>query len=103
TINGTVSFTGTTSLGEIFTGTVSVNGSNPNATLGFLGVTTTSSTDYITSLKFSAMVNGGANVVVDNVSFGQAVPEPASVALFAVGTLAVGAGALRRRFRRTQA
>jgi PEP-CTERM motif len=102
TASGLVSFTGTTSQGETFSGNVSVNGADRATTLGFLGVTTTSPDDFITSLKFSAQVGSNVNVVVDNVSFGQAVPEPASMALFASGALVLGGGALLRRFRKVQ-
>jgi PEP-CTERM motif len=93
---GTIDFSGTTSLGENFSGSVTVNGSLATGPFGFLGVTTTGPNDYITSLLFSAVVGANTNVVVDNVSFGT-VPEPASITLLGSGVLLVGAVLLRRR------
>jgi hypothetical protein len=96
--NTTISFFGTTSLGENFTGTVSVQGANFTAQFGFLGVTTTSPTDYLTSLTFSAPVATNFSPIVTNVSIGAAIPEPTSMALFVAGALVIGVGAIRQRF-----
>jgi len=98
--NGFVVLSGTTSNGEVFSAMISVPGADPNSQLGFLGVTTNSPTDYINSLTFSTIPGANVNGIVDNVSFGQAIPEPASLALFATGGLIVAAGLIRRRFRR---
>lgn len=97
--NAMVSFSGITSHGEAFSGTTSVTGADPNGPLGFLGVSTNSSTDYINSIVFTVPPGTNVNVILDNVSFGQAIPEPASMALFATGGLILAAGVLRRRFR----
>jgi len=101
TVDGPVSFTGTTTLGETFSGMVQVAGSNKNSPFGFLGVTT-SPNDFITSIRFSATVGSNVNVLVDNVSFGTPIPEPASIALFGSGVLLVGMNVLVRRIRRAK-
>jgi hypothetical protein len=97
--SGMVSFFGTTSQGEKFAGSVMVQGTNPNGPFGFLGVTTTSPTDYITSLTFSTAIGANQNVIIDSVSIGTAIPEPASMALFVTGALVIGVGAIRRLSR----
>jgi hypothetical protein len=100
--NSVVSFLVTTSNGTSFTSSVAVNTSLPGSSLGFLGVVDTAPGDFVTSLTFSAPMGSSENVVIDNASFGfapQTVPEPASMALLVTGSLAIGATALRRRFR----
>ncbi len=98
-MTGPVTFFGTTSMGENFTGTVSTMGGNPNAPLSFLGVTTTTPNDYVTNLIFSTPVGSNQSIIVDNVSIGTAIPEPTSMALFVVGSLVIGVGAIHRRAR----
>jgi hypothetical protein len=93
--NGSVTFSGATSQGENFTGSVSTQGANPNAPLQFLGVIATTPNDYITSILFTSGVGANQNIVIDNVS----VPEPTSMALFVLGGLVIGVGAVRRLHR----
>jgi hypothetical protein len=100
--NSVVSLVVTTSNGSIFNSSVLVDATSSTSTFGFLGVIDTTPGDSITSLRFSSPVGSNQNVLIDNFSLGfapQAVPEPASMALIATGSLAIGATALRRRLR----
>ncbi len=105
--NSIVSFVATTSNGEVLSGSVKVDGSTPGSSLGFLGVSTKSPGDYVTSMTFFSPLGANQNVVVDNVSFGTitplAVPEPTSMALLAIGALGLSGHAVRSQLRKTRA
>jgi hypothetical protein len=100
TSNSVVSVLVTTSDGSSFNSSVMVDARSANSSLGFLGVVLTTPGDFVTSLTFSTPVGASQNVMIDNVSFGSAVPEPASIALLVTGSLAIGTAALRRRLRK---
>ena len=101
--NSIVSFAATTSKGEVLCGSVMVDGSTTGSPLGFIGVSTKSPDDFVTSITFASPLGANQNVVVDNVSFGSitplAVPEPASMALLAIGAFVLSGGAVRSRLR----
>ena len=86
-VTGPVTFFGTTSMGENFDGTVSTMGGNPNAPLSFLGVTTTTPNDYVTSPVFSDRQGSNQSIIVDNVFIGTAIPEPTSMQRFVAQVL----------------
>jgi hypothetical protein len=98
--NGKISFIATTILDGTFSGSFTVPASDGNNTMAFFGLTTSSPTDYITSLQLNTQANSSQQIVVDNVSFGPVtatIPEPGSLALLTVGALALGVRASRRR------